>query len=955
MYDYLFDLYILHSLAILCNIMDPQKQSLRAFTVKHFALVFFWATLSVHTVHAANFVTDSFTEASGTPLASHIGEVGATWTKHPLFASSTIVLDSNGQAGSGVNNFSIYYASGNPSSSDYSVSSDFKMYSDSGSFGVIGRTSTASTTYYLLDYEGGGAPIKLYTIYNGSATGTTATSSFTPVIGNTYRFELSMIGTTIRGYLDGVLIIQKTDALIAPAGKAGLFTNWGTFSPGGTRVGWVLDNFSANDEHGTIMNVTSNNLWENGYDGTGSPEQSPFSFLRIITDANILRIVGTTSLFSTQPSFASLGIRVDGVERNPMVFSSDGQSTSSISLPVGTKTVDITVGPQNRPGSIILGTFLRALELLGVTSYSIVNPITADRLLIYGDSISSGFTDTANKGQQSWVSLLRNAGRKTMIEAYGYRAVKDDAIDDPTRTAFISRIGTYAPNAIWLAIGTNDYGLNKWSAASFGTAYASLLDDLHTALPSSLIFCQTPLVRSSEGANGFGNTLTDYRSQITTVCAARPWATLIDGTAIIALSDLADGIHPSTAGHAKYENFVAPYVAINGGFAVSVSSSQAVAIPATATVTRALGSAFISGDSITINWGDGNNTNLNPSAGATTTSANHTYSAWGTYTISFTNNKNWGNAASTTYTALDVTPPLRSNGAPTGIILSTPQPRLFLTTDEVATCKYSNISGTTYSSMNALENTASTSHSTLLNVGAGESPTFYVKCQDSSLNVNPDDYSISFNVTIPPFGGGGFVTPFPSGPPSGFVPAVQTNSNGDITIGLGKINDDIITIIIATSSNFFHATTIKATSSLIWKNGKDKNLYIKYCTLYQCSNPTALLVDSATTSLQADVPPTPFPKNATPSSYVFTQNLALHDVGLDVLELQKYLNSHGFAISQYGNGSSGNETSYFELLTYVSLVKFQEAHSGEILTPRGLTKGTGFFGPVTRNFVNQSQ
>ncbi len=73
----------------------------------------------------------------------------------------------------------------------------------------------------------------------------------------------------------------------------------------------------------------------------------------------------------------------------------------------------------------------------------------------------------------------------------------------------------------------------------------------------------------------------------------------------------------------------------------------------------------------------------------------------------------------------------------------------------------------------------------------------------------------------------------------------------------------------------------------------------------------------------------------------------------DVKELQKYLNTHGFIVAPSGAGSPGKETNYFGLLTYRAVIKFQEANASDILTPNGLKKGTGYFGPSTRAFVNK--
>lgn len=89
------------------------------------------------------------------------------------------------------------------------------------------------------------------------------------------------------------------------------------------------------------------------------------------------------------------------------------------------------------------------------------------------------------------------------------------------------------------------------------------------------------------------------------------------------------------------------------------------------------------------------------------------------------------------------------------------------------------------------------------------------------------------------------------------------------------------------------------------------------------------------------------------SPFIFWRNLSLHMSGTDVQELQKYLNTHGFLLAQAGVGAPGLETDYFGLLTYNALIKFQDAHTQAILAPVGLTKGTGYFGPSTRAFINR--
>lgn len=90
------------------------------------------------------------------------------------------------------------------------------------------------------------------------------------------------------------------------------------------------------------------------------------------------------------------------------------------------------------------------------------------------------------------------------------------------------------------------------------------------------------------------------------------------------------------------------------------------------------------------------------------------------------------------------------------------------------------------------------------------------------------------------------------------------------------------------------------------------------------------------------------------SAYTFSRSLTVGSVGQDVLELQRFLNKDvDTRVSISGAGSPGNETNYFGNATKSAVLKFQNKYKGEVLTPVGLSYGTGFFGQSTIAAVNK--
>lgn len=84
------------------------------------------------------------------------------------------------------------------------------------------------------------------------------------------------------------------------------------------------------------------------------------------------------------------------------------------------------------------------------------------------------------------------------------------------------------------------------------------------------------------------------------------------------------------------------------------------------------------------------------------------------------------------------------------------------------------------------------------------------------------------------------------------------------------------------------------------------------------------------------------------SCYSLNTSLSFGMSGNDVKCLQEFLKSQGGDIYP-----GGFVTGYFGSLTRVAVIKFQEKYKDDILTPLGLSRGTGYVGLSTRNKINQ--
>ncbi len=129
----------------------------------------------------------------------------------------------------------------------------------------------------------------------------------------------------------------------------------------------------------------------------------------------------------------------------------------------------------------------------------------------------------------------------------------------------------------------------------------------------------------------------------------------------------------------------------------------------------------------------------------------------------------------------DTVSPVLSGGTPSGSLATgTRQITLSLSTNEVATCRYSTTSSTAYASMAPMTNSNSTLHSTVISAGLsdGASYSYYIRCQDIAGNANTSSYTISFSIlgdTTAPVLSAGLPTGAQSATTSSVTLSVSTN------------------------------------------------------------------------------------------------------------------------------------------------------------------------------------
>lgn len=435
--------------------------------------------------------------------------------------------------------------------------------------GIFASAQQSGNSGYML-VTGNGNEKAVFYLHDGGWK--TVTSNLDIPLTTWTHIWCELDGTTMKMYVDNVLQTQTTTVGSINYGTPTTFARFGRYA-GQPIFNGLIDEFAMFnkvltsdertltqtlflDSEGTFTSTsTPTDEWfetETPTNETNYYYSSNTSYLKFTTSATKLRVTLYDAVTSIYQKATEIGVRVDGVDDVPLYSEDEGPQVRIVRMSAGNKTVELVNGLQLGPNPA--GIHVVKIESDAPISYATES--VSNRVVVYGDSIAAG-GNTTEGPLESWPSIVRTSyGDSLLVEAYGTRALSNDANAGAPLTAFVAKIASYSPNILWIAIGVNDWFEETQSASAFETMYAAFLVALNASMPSLTIYAQTPIVNVDESANSFGDTLGAYRTAITNATSGKAYVTDVDGTAILTTGDLEDNTHPTTAGHATYAAYV---------------------------------------------------------------------------------------------------------------------------------------------------------------------------------------------------------------------------------------------------------------------------------------------------------------------------------------------------------------------------------------------------------------
>ena len=279
--------------------------------------------------------------------------------------------------------------------------------------------------------------------------------------------------------------------------------------------------------------------------------------LELVGDASQLELDYTTAT-------DDLGYRGRGAGTTFAVWRG-GEQVDEQEAELGAGTVSLALGaPRDETAVVHLPEGMRP-EVLAVRAVggTLQPAATGPRWVAYGDSLLEGWV--ASAPALAWGAMAARRHRLDLVNL-GYAGSARGEI--PCAEA----VAGLAADVISITHGTNCWTRTPHSAGMMRETTRAFLDIVRQGHPDTPIVVASPVIRpdAETTPNRLGATLADLRGAMEDAVRARLDSgdeniTLIPGAEVITASELADGIHPGDAGHARLAEIFGSAVAVAVG------------------------------------------------------------------------------------------------------------------------------------------------------------------------------------------------------------------------------------------------------------------------------------------------------------------------------------------------------------------------------------------------------
>lgn len=455
--------------------------------------------------------------------------------------------------------------------------------------GCVGKFSN----FFLFEQSVNATTNDGFLFYNGNAGGYGGIRRTNTLLGKNETWAINLSGVfwmrsnaqsqldvtwndtyrTITPYIGSLTLTSSTNVTntLYAMSRAGtsVFSN-GTFTDdyffsGLNTSQYIAMNYFLRNRYFTTTNrknIYNNNLQDATAYSIGGDYNvhNSFGYFYFTTDADSLHIRYNPTILGTFPyptnNFNQVIVDINGVQTYNYP-TSRADVVIYLGTPGTTRTVKIYEGGNSMPSSTLIGTYIQAITIQSKYTYTLLNATPVIKYVFLGNSITNGGTPT-NPASEAYTMLFRYTDGKTVsVMGHGYASINSVASSAAlcdTTAQRLKRLCNGSTNYVIIALGTNDYGLNKEDTTNFKIYFNQLLDSCVSKGCANHYYILAPIARSSETANSLGYTLDHYRTAIRSVVGTRANFTYINCKTFVSAGNLVDGVHPNTAGHLEFYN-----------------------------------------------------------------------------------------------------------------------------------------------------------------------------------------------------------------------------------------------------------------------------------------------------------------------------------------------------------------------------------------------------------------